>query len=996
MGAGRDGNAGPRMGASTSSGRHPPPPGRLLPAMRFPGQVLYACTLREVDAACRGVLAWARDACGTIGGEAGGTLGAKSCGAVGDVSAVLGGESAAQVGSTALVKGEPGALAGEAQRVGGEAAARGAQPAVQAGEETRLAGGSCQPTGLMEGDIVGNQAATGTSGWVPSVAPCGARAALTHGSHRERGGGQSGESGVGQSGGGERSMGPVPQDPAMLHQVMSPRHVTVGFDIEWRVTFQSGASPAKTSVIQICPSPARCYVLHLAPALAGRSDEGDAGCPLPESLCQVLRSPHIHKAGVGVGGDAMKLRRDFGVDTVSLCDLGGMARARVMPQGAAGAANGGGGLSALVENVLGARLDKLPRLRLSNWDEAPLSRAQLQYAATDAFASLMLFQALERLPLLPPPAPYPRPPLAGIREAPSDALLAASGLGDASSVQESAGRGTQGAAPTTVLFVGLSAPLPPAVGLLNVRIPPGKWEGPVTLKEVDREASGPRVCQHNGADGEAKRKNDGLGGNEQADTSRGVFCDWDSAGQLTPAYAPNLDGHMTTPGGHIGAGGPVVEARSALVHDLPTVKYSVADTSRPGAASLSERAGSERASVNGATVGVAGGVLTDDLLALTNGGLRFGEGDAVASARRLACDQGKAQGACGVLAVAREAAGHLRGHLPSLQNNYNVNSDNVNDSPSPTFCDSTVEMDDKENRCPLCRGTPEGSPTSLTANTSKPSTPAVGPTANIAESGVPAAVPTAMASEACTPASGPAGNSPRGPVEAPRGQPVQGPTRLQPAKMAVYELHWSQGLCVHHISQRRCLKVDTVMGYLAEALAGGWPYAWHRLGVDDRQLACAVRAIVALASAGRDAASGGKQGVVDSGDGSAMDATPGDGFCVMSWRRAVNGGSLGRGPPPGFAGQPVANGVMPMGVVTSAPDVEAGGVWVNLEGVSIKELLEAIPDGHTGALSYGQMRLVITHLRRLAATYSTAPPAVVNHAGDEVQAGIAGTRHQCF
>ena len=62
-------------------------------------------------------------------------------------------------------------------------------------------------------------------------------------------------------------------------------------------------------------------------------------------------------------------------------------------------------MAALAREVMPGRprLLKPQALRTGRWDGAPLSAAQRQYAAADAFASLACWRALERVP--PPPSP---------------------------------------------------------------------------------------------------------------------------------------------------------------------------------------------------------------------------------------------------------------------------------------------------------------------------------------------------------------------------------------------------------------------------------------------------------------------------------------------------------------------------------------------------------------------------------------------------------------
>lgn len=52
-------------------------------------------------------------------------------------------------------------------------------------------------------------------------------------------------------------------------------------------------------------------------------------------------------------------------------------------------------LSSLAEELTCKKVEKVPGIRCGDWEACPLSPPQLQYAATDAFASLYLYQILE-------------------------------------------------------------------------------------------------------------------------------------------------------------------------------------------------------------------------------------------------------------------------------------------------------------------------------------------------------------------------------------------------------------------------------------------------------------------------------------------------------------------------------------------------------------------------------------------------------------------------
>ena len=56
------------------------------------------------------------------------------------------------------------------------------------------------------------------------------------------------------------------------------------------------------------------------------------------------------------------------------------------------------GLRAAVAIVLGQRMPKSKKVTTSNWAAAKLSPQQLQYAANDAHASLLVYRALQAMP----------------------------------------------------------------------------------------------------------------------------------------------------------------------------------------------------------------------------------------------------------------------------------------------------------------------------------------------------------------------------------------------------------------------------------------------------------------------------------------------------------------------------------------------------------------------------------------------------------------------
>lgn len=173
---------------------------------------------------------------------------------------------------------------------------------------------------------------------------------------------------------------------------------TVGFDIEWKVTYITGASPRPVALIQLCfrdpgtynpdgGPPYHSYLLHVHHCGG-----------IPPKLAQLLNSETVRKAGVGIHGDSLKLARDFGIQMQGLMHLSSMANERLCnPE--AGILPQKWSMVTLAEKLLRGRVKKSQDLRCSDWEQIPLTAEQQQYAATDAWLSLKLYEVLENMPI---------------------------------------------------------------------------------------------------------------------------------------------------------------------------------------------------------------------------------------------------------------------------------------------------------------------------------------------------------------------------------------------------------------------------------------------------------------------------------------------------------------------------------------------------------------------------------------------------------------------
>ncbi|KFK36274.1 hypothetical protein AALP_AA4G101200 [Arabis alpina] len=154
----------------------------------------------------------------------------------------------------------------------------------------------------------------------------------------------------------------------------------VGFDIEWKPSRTKGFLPGKAAVVQICVDNDYCHVMHIFHS------------GIPQGLKDLIEDSTLVKVGVGIDGDSVKLFNDYGVSIKGIEDLSVLANKKL------GGVWKQWGLASLTKTLVCKELLKPNHIRLGNWEAYPLSVIQLQYAATDAYASWNLYQVLKDLP----------------------------------------------------------------------------------------------------------------------------------------------------------------------------------------------------------------------------------------------------------------------------------------------------------------------------------------------------------------------------------------------------------------------------------------------------------------------------------------------------------------------------------------------------------------------------------------------------------------------
>uniref|UniRef100_A0A0A9FZA8 3'-5' exonuclease n=1 Tax=Arundo donax TaxID=35708 RepID=A0A0A9FZA8_ARUDO len=165
-----------------------------------------------------------------------------------------------------------------------------------------------------------------------------------------------------------------------IENMKASGQVSLGFDLEWRPFPRRGEPPCKVAVMQLCMEKTLCYVLHIAHS------------GVPRILKSLLEDSSSIKVGICIDNDARKMFNDYDVCVQPLMDLSNLANVKL-----AGPPKRWS-LASLTEMITCKELPKPSNIRMGNWEACFLSKHQLQYAATDAYISWYLYEALQNLP----------------------------------------------------------------------------------------------------------------------------------------------------------------------------------------------------------------------------------------------------------------------------------------------------------------------------------------------------------------------------------------------------------------------------------------------------------------------------------------------------------------------------------------------------------------------------------------------------------------------
>ena len=152
----------------------------------------------------------------------------------------------------------------------------------------------------------------------------------------------------------------------------------LGFDTESKPTFFRDQVSEGPHVVQFSTLN-KAWVFQLQ----------DPGCR--DAVSALLELETAAKVGFGLAGDHQQIRRTLGVSPRNVLDLNAVFRSRGYAKEL--------GVRGAVAVLFNRRFIKSRKATTSNWANRQLTESQLVYAANDAWAAMLVFDALG----LPPP-----------------------------------------------------------------------------------------------------------------------------------------------------------------------------------------------------------------------------------------------------------------------------------------------------------------------------------------------------------------------------------------------------------------------------------------------------------------------------------------------------------------------------------------------------------------------------------------------------------------
>lgn len=165
----------------------------------------------------------------------------------------------------------------------------------------------------------------------------------------------------------------VVSEPEQLGKIVREitAHKVVGFDTETRPSFKKG-QVYQVALLQLA-IPNKVFLIRL----------NHTG--VTEELAGLFSNPRIIKAGVGIRDDLKSLQKLRPFEAVNCSDLSMLAKEAGLQVES---------VKKLTALLLGFRISK--SAQTSNWEVLTFTQKQIEYAATDAWVCLKLYDKLKR------------------------------------------------------------------------------------------------------------------------------------------------------------------------------------------------------------------------------------------------------------------------------------------------------------------------------------------------------------------------------------------------------------------------------------------------------------------------------------------------------------------------------------------------------------------------------------------------------------------------
>jgi ribonuclease D len=147
----------------------------------------------------------------------------------------------------------------------------------------------------------------------------------------------------------------------------------LGFDTESKPTFAKNEVSTGPHIVQLATLQ-KAWIFQLE----------DTECRRAVGL--LLESPHIIKAGFGLGDDKKRITYKLGADLQGVLDLNSVFRAKGYRKDM--------GVRGAVAVLFNKRFIKSKKASTSNWSNPHLTEAQMVYAANDAYAAMRVYAEL--------------------------------------------------------------------------------------------------------------------------------------------------------------------------------------------------------------------------------------------------------------------------------------------------------------------------------------------------------------------------------------------------------------------------------------------------------------------------------------------------------------------------------------------------------------------------------------------------------------------------